>query len=65
MAGNQLTWLQILGYGTGHVFNDICASMWFTYLLLFFQEVDQKYFLVLEEIHLCFLIEREEQIMAT
>jgi hypothetical protein len=42
MAGNQLTWLQILGYGTGHVFNDICASMWFTYLLLFFQEVEKK-----------------------
>jgi len=29
----------IFGYGLGHVFNDICASMWFTYLLLFFQKV--------------------------
>jgi hypothetical protein len=38
-AGKQLSLLQIAGYGTGHVFNDICASMWFTYLLLFFQEV--------------------------
>ena len=23
-----------LGYGTGHILNDMCASMWFTYLLL-------------------------------
>lgn len=26
-------------YGFGHVFNDLCASMWFTYLLLFFHSV--------------------------
>ena len=29
----------IFGYGLGHVCNDICASMWFTYLLLFLQKV--------------------------
>jgi len=28
-----------MGYGTGHVLNDMCASMWFTYLLLFFNRV--------------------------
>jgi len=28
-----------LGYGLGHVLNDLCASMWFTYLLLFFHQV--------------------------
>ena len=28
-------------YGFGHVFNDLCASMWFTYLLLFFHAVLQ------------------------
>lgn len=28
-----------LAYGTGHVLNDICASMWFTYLLVFFHLV--------------------------
>ncbi|KAL0124443.1 hypothetical protein PUN28_006346 [Cardiocondyla obscurior] len=28
-----------LSYGTGHVLNDICASMWFTYLLVFFHLV--------------------------
>ena len=26
-------------YSLGHVQNDICASMWFTYLLVFFQMV--------------------------
>jgi len=30
---------QVLGYGLGHVFNDICASLWFTYLLIFLQKV--------------------------
>jgi len=29
----------MVGYGVGHVLNDLCASMWFTYLLLFFQKV--------------------------
>ena len=28
-----------LGYGTGHILNDMCASMWFTYMLLFFHNV--------------------------
>ena len=28
-----------LGYGTGHVLNDMCGSMWFTYMLLFFHNV--------------------------
>ena len=28
-----------LTYGVGHVLNDICASMWFTYLLVFFHLV--------------------------
>lgn len=28
-----------LAYGVGHVFNDMCASMWFTYLLVFFHFV--------------------------
>lgn len=26
-------------YGVGHVFNDMCASMWFTYLLVFYHFV--------------------------
>jgi len=28
-----------LAYGMGHVFNDLCASMWFTYLVLFYHKV--------------------------
>ncbi|XP_069938787.1 major facilitator superfamily domain-containing protein 12-like isoform X2 [Cherax quadricarinatus] len=30
-----------LAYGVGHVFNDLCASMWFTYLLVYLQYVLQ------------------------
>ncbi|KAL3290055.1 hypothetical protein HHI36_023425 [Cryptolaemus montrouzieri] len=30
-----------LAYGIGHVLNDVCASMWFTYLLVFFHLVLQ------------------------
>ena len=30
---------QKLSYGFGHVFNDMCASMWFTYLLVFYHMV--------------------------
>ena len=28
-----------IGYSVGHVLNDMCAAMWFTYLLLFFQKI--------------------------
>lgn len=28
-----------VGFALGHVMNDMCASMWFTYLLLYFHEV--------------------------
>ncbi len=28
-----------LAYGVGHVLNDLCASMWFSYLLVFFHYV--------------------------
>ena len=34
-----LPWKKRLAYGTGHILNDLCASMWFTYLLLFFHKV--------------------------
>ena len=36
---SELSLGQKLGYGLGHVLNDLCASMWFTYLLLFFHKV--------------------------
>ena len=35
-----LPWLQKLSYGVGHVLNDLCASMWFSYLLLYFESVN-------------------------
>lgn len=28
-----------LAYGVGHVLNDLCSSIWFTYTLLFFEIV--------------------------
>ncbi|CAL4144198.1 unnamed protein product, partial [Meganyctiphanes norvegica] len=31
----------LFGYGFGHVLNDLCSAMWFTYLLVFFHHVLQ------------------------
>ncbi|VDD90135.1 unnamed protein product [Enterobius vermicularis] len=30
---------RMLGYGVGHFYNDLCASMWFTYLMIFLERV--------------------------
>ena len=38
-AVHHLPFTRKAAYGFGHVFNDLCASMWFTYLLLFFHAV--------------------------
>ena len=38
---NHLPFIRKAAYGFGHIFNDLCASMWFTYLLLFFHAVLQ------------------------
>ena len=35
----RLGLLAKLAYGTGHILNDMCASMWFTYLLIYFHSV--------------------------
>lgn len=35
----SLPWSLWISYGVGHILNDICASMWFTYLLVFFHLV--------------------------
>ncbi|XP_053620110.1 major facilitator superfamily domain-containing protein 12-like isoform X2 [Plodia interpunctella] len=35
-------WLRLnqnIIYGLGHVYNDLCAAMWFSYMMLFFQAV--------------------------
>jgi Na+/melibiose symporter-like transporter len=34
---NVLTRKKKFGYGLGHILNDLCASMWFTYLLVSFR----------------------------
>jgi Na+/melibiose symporter-like transporter len=31
--------LQILAYSIGHFLNDLCASMWFTYLMIYLEKV--------------------------
>ena len=38
-AMGHLPFHRKLAYGVGHVFNDMTASMWFTYLLLFYHMV--------------------------
>lgn len=35
----RLPFMLQLAYGVGHVLNDICAAMWFTYLLVYFNYV--------------------------
>lgn len=35
----RLPFSQRLSYGVGHVLNDLCASMWFSYLLVYFHKV--------------------------
>lgn len=34
---STMSFLQKIGYGLGHVFNDLCAGVWFSYTLLFMQ----------------------------
>ena len=36
---NVSKWIEFVAYGFGHFFNDLCASLWFTYLLLFYHSV--------------------------
>ena len=36
-----LSWGTRISFSVGHVLNDLCASMWFTYLLVFFHLVLQ------------------------
>ena len=38
---SKINILNKLGYGVGHVLNDMCCAMWFTYMLLFFHNVIQ------------------------
>jgi Na+/melibiose symporter-like transporter len=34
-------WVKKLCYGMGHVYNDLCAAMWFSYTLFYLQIVLQ------------------------
>ena len=36
---NKLPVKQKFTYGAGHVFNDLCMSAWFSYVLIYFQKV--------------------------
>lgn len=38
-TSHKVSWRNFIGYGIGHVLNDVCASMWFTYLLVYFHLV--------------------------
>lgn len=39
MAQDQLNLAKKLSYGVGHVLNDLSASMWFSYLLIYLHRV--------------------------
>ena len=34
---SRLSWKTKLFYSFGHIYNDLCASIWFSYTLIFFQ----------------------------
>uniref|UniRef100_A0A1I7YPA0 MFS domain-containing protein n=1 Tax=Steinernema glaseri TaxID=37863 RepID=A0A1I7YPA0_9BILA len=38
-APRDVSGLQMIGYGIGHFYNDLCASMWFTYLMIYLEKV--------------------------
>lgn len=39
VMAESLTLLKRLSYAVGHFLNDLCASMWFTYLLVYYHSV--------------------------
>ncbi|KHJ98311.1 transporter, major facilitator family protein [Oesophagostomum dentatum] len=36
---HDIVWWKKLGYSIGHFYNDLCASMWFTYLMIYLEKV--------------------------
>ena len=38
-AGKKLPLHQRMSYGIGHVLNDLTASVWFSYMLVYLQDV--------------------------
>lgn len=39
MKRDGLKPINFFGYSIGHVYNDLCATAWFTYLLFFLKEI--------------------------
>lgn len=39
MIGDRLSIFRKLSYGVGHVLNDLCASMWFSYFIIYFHRI--------------------------
>lgn len=39
VMAESLTLVKRLSYAVGHFLNDLCASMWFTYLLVYYHSV--------------------------
>jgi hypothetical protein len=47
MTGDNTISLRLkIGFGLGHILNDLAASIWFTYLLLYFHEVRLLFFTI-------------------
>ncbi|CAL2049957.1 unnamed protein product [Caenorhabditis brenneri] len=36
---HDISFLRKVAYGVGHFYNDLCASMWFTYLMIYMEKV--------------------------
>ena len=41
-SGLRAKWIRFAAFGVGHVQNDLCAAIWFTYFLIFYQQVLSK-----------------------
>ncbi|MFH4975705.1 hypothetical protein AB6A40_002414 [Gnathostoma spinigerum] len=39
VTNRDISWWRMIAYGVGHFYNDLCASMWFTYLMIYLQNV--------------------------
>ncbi|CAJ0608929.1 unnamed protein product [Cylicocyclus nassatus] len=38
-SDHDIEWWRKIGYGAGHFYNDLCDSMWFTYLMIYLEQV--------------------------
>ena len=46
-SGRRAKWIRFAAFGVGHVQNDLCAAIWFTYFLIFYQQVLSKLAVIL------------------